>query len=40
MFFASAAQRRASTRIRLFLFGIALAMCAAGILRLLTSPLA
>jgi hypothetical protein len=40
MFFASAAQRGALTRMRLFLFGIALAMCVAGVYRLLTSPLA
>lgn len=40
MFFASAAQRGAVTRMRLFLVGIALTMCAVGIYRLATSPVA
>jgi hypothetical protein len=38
-FFASSAQRGTSRRLRLVLFTLALAMCAMGVYRLLTSPL-
>jgi hypothetical protein len=40
MFFATAAQRGFSTHLRLVSFVIALAMCAFGVYRLLTSPVA
>jgi hypothetical protein len=40
MFFATAAQRGLSTHLRLVCFIIALAMCAFGVYRLFTSPLA